>query len=148
MQTFSSTQIIEQQKASTVERVLSAIGASIMATGVLAVGYFNPVTAGFFPQCPLYQMTGFACPGCGLTRGFHALFHGDIVTAIDYNALIPFYAFIFGYLLFSMMFTAIRGRGLSWRVFHPKLMYGFLFIALAFAIVRNLPYYPFNILYP
>ncbi|HRH43527.1 MAG TPA: DUF2752 domain-containing protein [Pyrinomonadaceae bacterium] len=148
MQTFSSTQIIEQQKASTLERVLCAAGVGVMSVGVLMVGYFNPVTAGFFPQCPLYQMTGFACPGCGLTRGFHALLHGDAVTALDYNALIPVYGFILGYLLFSMIFTAIRGRGLSWRIFHPKLMYGFLFVSLAFAVIRNLPIYPFNILYP
>lgn len=148
MQNLSSADIIEQQKSSTTERVFSAIGVIGIATGVFAVGYFNPVTAGFFPQCPLYQMTGIACPGCGLTRGFHALFHGDFLTALDYNALIPFYALFFGYLLLSLANTAIRGISLSWKIFHPKLMYGFLGIALVFSVVRNLPYYPFNWLYP
>lgn len=135
-------------KSSTTERVLSAIGAIGMATGVFVVGFFNPVTAGFFPQCPLYQMTGLACPGCGLTRGFHALFHGDILGSLDFNALIPFYALIFGYLFLSLANTAIRGRALSWKVFKPNLMYGFFGISLIFSVVRNLPFYPFNWLYP
>ena len=135
-------------QSSTTERVLSAAGALAFGAGMFTVAYFNPVSAGFFPQCPLYQATGFACPGCGLTRGFHALFHGDILGALDYNALIPFYSFFFGYLLLSMIFTVVRGHGLSWKIFKPKLMYGFMVLIFVFAIIRNLPYYPFNLLYP
>lgn len=135
-------------QSSTTERVLSAAGVLSFGVGIFAVAYFNPVTAGFFPQCPLYQMTGFACPGCGLTRGFHALFHGDIISAIDYNALIPFYTFIFVYLLVSMILVAVRGHGLSWKIFKPKMMYGFMILIFAFGLVRNLPIYPFNLLYP
>ena len=93
-------------------------------------------------------MFGIACPGCGLTRGFHALFHGDLLTALDYNALLPFFGFIFGYFFISLILLAVRGRGLSFKIFQPKLMYGFLAIALAFAVVRNLPLYPFSVLYP
>jgi len=135
-------------KASTTERTLAAMGAIGLIGGSLAVAYFNPVTAGFFPRCPLYQMFGIACPGCGLTRGFHALFHGDVISALDYNALLPFYAFIFGYFFVSLILMAVKGRGLSFNIFRPKLIWGFLAISLVFAVVRNLPVYPFSILYP
>src|SRR5262245_38315317 len=93
-------------------RIFAAAGVLGIGAGVFAVGYFNPVTAGFFPVCPLHEMTGLNCPGCGLTRGFHALFHGDILTALHFNALLPIYAFIFGYLVISMILTAVRGKGL------------------------------------
>lgn len=117
-----------------------------MAAGSLAVGYFNPVTAGFFPQCPFHAMTGLNCPGCGLTRGFHALFHGDVLGALHYNAMLPIYAFVISYALVSMILIAGRGRGLSWKAFPPSAMYAFLVITLIFSVGRNLPFYPFNLL--
>ncbi|MGI8788297.1 MAG: DUF2752 domain-containing protein [Pyrinomonadaceae bacterium] len=134
--------------SSTVERVLACAGILAMGTGVFVVGYFNPTTAGFFPVCPLHELTGLNCPGCGLTRGFHALFHGDVTTALHYNALLPALAFVFAYLLVSMSLTAIRGRGLSWKFFTPSATYGFLIVALVFFVLRNLPFYPFTFLAP
>ncbi len=144
----SSEKISNQFSASTVERVLAATGVSAITAGALAVKFFNPVTAGFFPQCPLYAVTGFYCPGCGLTRGFHALFGGDVLTALHFNALLPIYAFILGYLIISMVLIAVRGRGLSWKIFPPGAMYGFLILALVFAVLRNIPVYPLNLLAP
>ena len=117
-------------------------------TGAGAVGYFNPSNVKFFPVCPLYAMTGLACPGCGLTRAFHAFFHGDLFAALDFNALFPFFAFILGYFFVSLVLVAIRGRGLSFEIFKPKFLYGFLVLSFAFAILRNLPIYPFSVLYP
>jgi hypothetical protein len=130
------------------QRILSGAGAISMLGGFAAVGYFDPTTAGFYPVCPLYTLTGFACPGCGLTRGFHALFHGDVLTALDYNALLPAFAFIIGYFFLSLVLGAVRGRGLSFRLFHPKMVWGFLIAGLIFAVLRNIPVYPFTVLYP
>ena len=107
------------EKSSNIERVLATAGVLAATTSAFVIGYFNPTTAGFFPVCPLYAMTGIACPGCGLTRGFHALFHGDILAALHFNALLPVYAFIFGYIFLSMFLVAARGRGLSFNVFSP-----------------------------
>ena len=135
-------------KFSSVERLFAGAGILIVGAGAFVVGYFNPTTAGFFPVCPLYYLTGIHCPGCGLTRGLHALFHGDVLTALDYNAMLPVYLFIFGYFFVSLIFIVVRGRGLSWKVFKPAAMYGFLTVALVFTVLRNLPFYPFSILAP
>jgi hypothetical protein len=133
---------------SSTERILA--GAGILATtgGAFVVAYFNPVNAGFFPVCPLYSLFRINCPGCGLTRGFHALFNGDILGALHYNALIPIYVFVFSYMLLSMIMIAVRGRGLPWKIFPPSVLYGFLILALVFAVVRNIPVYPFTLLAP
>lgn len=135
-----------QPKSSTLERVLSAAGLAGGAVGVFFVSYFNPVTAGFFPVCPLHSMTGLNCPGCGMTRGFHAFFHGDILSALRYNALLPIFLFTFIYFGISMFLVLARGRGLSYRIFRPGLIYTFLILMLVFGVVRNLPFYPFNLL--
>ena len=133
---------------STLERILSGAGILIIGAGAFVVGYFNPTTAGFFPVCPLHAMTGLNCPGCGLTRGFHALLNGDILTALRFNALLPVFGFVFAYLFLSMFLTAFRGRGLSWKFFHPAALYGVLFVVAAFFVLRNLPLYPFTMLAP
>lgn len=145
-----SDKLIKRETASTstTGRVFAAAGVGAVAVGAFVVARYNPVTAGFFPQCPLLQTTGLACPGCGLTRGFHALFHGDILTALDYNALLPLYAVFFMYILVSLGLVAVRGRGLSFGKLPQKAIWSFFVIGLTFSILRNLPVYPFNILYP
>ena len=131
------------------ERTLASVGAAAIIGGSSVVAYFDPSASHFFPVCPLYALTGIACPGCGLTRGYHALFHGDIGTAMHFNALIPLYSLIFGYLLISLVLLAVRGRGLSFSVFRkPWLLWMVAVLALLFAVLRNLPLYPFNLLYP
>ena len=138
----------ETFQSSTTERILAAAGIAAAVGGAAFLRLFNPTTAGFFPVCPLFQMTGIACPGCGMTRGFHALFHGDVLTAIGFNAMIPIWAFVLAYLFAAMFVIAVRGRSPKLGIFKPRYIWGFLIVALVFAVVRNLPYYPFTLLYP
>ena len=119
-----------------------------MVVGAAALWYFDPTTVGFLPACPLYQTTGFACPGCGLTRGFHALFHGDVLTALDFNALIPVVTIFLAYIFVAMLSVAARGRGLLFGNWNLVLLWGTLGLLIIFGIIRNLPYYPFTILFP
>ncbi|HJS50390.1 MAG TPA: DUF2752 domain-containing protein [Pyrinomonadaceae bacterium] len=133
---------------STPVRSLAGVGVATMVVGAAAVWYFDPTTAGFLPACPLYQTTGFACPGCGMTRGFHALFHGDVLTALDFNALIPLVTVFLGYIFVSMALVAARGRGLLFGKWNLVLLWGTLGVLIVFGILRNLPYYPFTILFP
>jgi hypothetical protein len=76
------------------------------------------------------------------------LFHGDVITALDFNALLPIWVGVFGYLFVSLVLTATRGRGLSWKWISPGMLAGFLVLLILFGVLRNLPYYPFSILFP
>lgn len=116
--------------------------------GASAVWYFEPGSSLFLPACPLYATTGFACPGCGMTRGFHALFHGDIVGALDYNALLPLVAVFFGYWFLSLSMVAIRGRGFGFGKMTAGLVMTTFILLLVFGVVRNIPAYPFTVLFP
>lgn len=129
-------------------RLASAAGAASMVAGSAVVAYFDPSGEHFFPVCPLYMLTGFACPGCGLTRGFHALFHGDISTAMHFNALIPLWAVIFSAALISLVLYAVRGRGLPTPRISPNWLWGLMILLLTFGILRNIPTYPFTLLFP
>ncbi len=132
----------------TTERLIAAAGAVFIGGGSIFTAYFDPTTQHFFPVCPLFALTGCACPGCGLTRGFHALFRGDIITAIDFNALIPVWAVIFGYVLVSLVLLAVRGKGLPMWPINPRFMWVFMIVLLVFGVLRNLPAWPFTILFP
>jgi hypothetical protein len=37
--------------------------------------------------CPFYEMTGLPCPGCGLTRAFVCLGHGDWRTSLHWHPI-------------------------------------------------------------
>ena len=66
-----------------------------LAVGALAVLgislYFTPGTLPGFEVCSFKRMTGLPCPGCGLTRAFCSISHGQIGQAWSFN---PF-AFLF-----------------------------------------------------
>ncbi|NOT46185.1 MAG: DUF2752 domain-containing protein [Acidobacteria bacterium] len=128
--------------------MLAAGGLTALAAGSGLVWYFDPTKANFFPVCPLYTLTGFACPGCGLTRGFHALFHGDLYTALDFNALIPFFALALLFLVATLVSITVRGKGLVKLSASPGFLFGTLVLVLVFGVARNLPFYPFTFLYP
>lgn len=129
-------------------RLMAAAGLTAMSAGTLFVAWFDPAKSTFFPVCLLYSLTGFACPGCGLTRGFHELFHGRFIPALDFNLFVPVWAVILGYVWLSLALLAVRGRGLPMWVTSPRFLWGFLIALLAFGVVRNIPAWPFTILFP
>ncbi len=130
------------------KRALAAAGVGAMGIGATLVFLFDPTKSNMLPVCPLFSLTGYACPGCGLTRGFHALFQGDIIPAIDFNALLPVWAVVFAWILLSLTLTAIRGRGLPMWPTYPKFLWGFLVLLIGFGVLRNVPVWPFTILFP
>ncbi len=48
----------------------------------------NPAEKGVGISCFFYQITHFLCPGCGGQRAFHALLHGHLWEAFQWNCLI------------------------------------------------------------
>ena len=83
-----------------------------------------------------------------MTRAFHALFHGDVVTALDFNALAPFAALAFIFAAVTLVSIAVRGKGLVRLTSAPPFLFGTLVLLLAFGVLRNLPFYPLTVLYP
>jgi uncharacterized protein DUF2752 len=86
------------------------IAAAAMAAFALVVGvvyHFSPAEYGFYPRCPFYAATHLLCPGCGATRAFYWLLHGDLRAAWHYNALftalVPFLAGWFAFCCYRLM---------------------------------------------
>ena len=63
------------------------VGALVVAaTAYLA--FVDPNEAGHYPLCPTKALTGLDCPGCGGLRAVHSLTHGDLLGALNHNALV------------------------------------------------------------
>jgi hypothetical protein len=74
-------------------RLLAVLGAlGVGAAGLFVLYRFEPVTAGFYPQCLFHALTGLDCPGCGTARALHALLHGRIGAAFRFNPMLLLYA--------------------------------------------------------
>jgi hypothetical protein len=98
----------------------------------------DPSSTGTYPACIVRSVTGWSCPGCGLTRATHHLLRGDVAQALGANALIvPVLVMLMltwgGWLLWSL------GRRPSWlhRAAVPAWL-GLATVAAPFTILRNL----------
>jgi Protein of unknown function (DUF2752) len=110
-----------------------AVGAVWAATATLGPDRVMPLS------CPLFSLTGLACPFCGGLRAAHALGQGDLVAAVGYNALAvaaaPLLAGVWvGWLI--RRWGGDRGRrpGVSGRA-----LLAVAVVLVTFGVVRNLP---------
>jgi hypothetical protein len=115
-----------------------ACGCCLVA-GAVYVAANDPSDGGVFLPCPFRTLTGWWCPGCGLTRATHHLFRGDLVQALRYNL---FVVVILGGLAaaWTAWLTTSAGRPLGRQRSLPTWTPVAAIVALvAFAVVRNLP---------
>ena len=129
---------------------LAAFALPVSAAALALLFYLLPSIPSVFPiLCPLYATTGIYCATCGATRATHALLHGDLVSAFDFNplyiALLPLFAYlaVAGYL--RLLPVRIRLplpnawlRILAWSAL-PLTVY---------TVLRNLPWPAFTWLAP
>jgi len=128
-------------------RVLAAMFLSGVA-GIILLRVFDPATSGVFPPCPVRYLTGLYCPGCGSLRALHALLHGDLRRALAMNPMMVVTLPFVTYGLVSAALVELRGKGLP-QVMLPASWIRALCVAIIlFAIARNLPFHPFNLLAP
>lgn len=57
----------------------------VAISGLTVLYLTNPMVSSWSPKCPFKLLTGFSCPGCGIQRALHALLHGRIIEAAQYN---------------------------------------------------------------
>lgn len=118
---------------------------------LLMIVYFfvDARNSSIFPRCIFYSITGLYCPGCGSQRAFSSLLHGDLWQAINYNSL---FIVCLPLLLYSFIIAVInvfRKEKLIQKIFYSTFFVKVLLaVVVLFWIVRNLPFYPFNLLAP
>lgn len=92
------------------------------------------------PPCPFRFITGLDCPGCGSTRACIALLDGDVLAALDHNAL------IFPTLAVAAYATGSLAMGRSAAIAVPYAARIALIGVLGFWAARLVPFDPFTYL--
>jgi multisubunit Na+/H+ antiporter MnhB subunit len=129
-------------------RAAAAAAAAAALAAIFIVWKYDPNLSTFYPTCPLYRLTGYACPGCGMTRGLHALLHGDLLASLDYNAMLLPVLILLAYIWWSSVLYAAKGHVVKPTKFMVWFLWSLLVALLAFGVLRNLPFAPFNWLFP
>jgi hypothetical protein len=126
--------------------------AAILACFLGAASYVwisNPTSAGAYdlPTCIVKLTTGMDCPGCGGTRAFYYLMHGDVAQAARYHAPAVFAAPFLVWMYLAWAVKRVTGRKIPAPTLGPRSLSAFLLAWAVFAVVRNLPFAPFTSLY-
>lgn len=121
----------------------------LIVVAALAVLYYryNPGMYGFFPECPFHKYIGLDCPGCGAQRAVHSLLHGDMLGALNYNALLVISLPVLLVHFLLKVWSYFSKRNFNWNIWYkpatPKVI---IAVVLLFWVLRNIPVHPFTYL--
>lgn len=90
--------------------------------------------------CPIKEITGFYCPGCGITRMFYSILKLDIYAAFRYNPLVFLTLPIGIYLYIDYL---VRKDKSLYKKIPEKLWYIFIVVFIIYGILRNIPSFDF-----
>ncbi|MGD9703288.1 MAG: DUF2752 domain-containing protein [Acidimicrobiia bacterium] len=129
---------------------LPPLASAVLGVGALGVVFAaDPATSRGYLRCPLHEMTGLWCPGCGVTRATYKALHGDVLGALGTNLFLPVFAVLVvaGWLTWFLPtierrppLLVARAPAGAWVALGASL--------LLFAVLRNLPYAPLSALAP
>jgi Protein of unknown function (DUF2752) len=83
--------------------LLVSLAVLVMAAAAIFLRQAGPSR---MPGCLFRKLTDLDCPGCGMTRATHALLHGRISEAFQFNAV--------GIILFPIALAALGIELLGW----------------------------------
>ena len=106
--------------------------------GVLLIGYyFWVIGTGLAIPCPFYLVTGFLCPGCGVTRMLIALSRGEFSYAFSCNPALFLLAPLFLADVIWYHYQYIR-YGKRKSKFHTVALWIMIAVLLVFGVARNI----------
>lgn len=121
---------------------LPSVALAVICAGALCASFaVTPTMATDGPVvCPFRLMTGLPCPGCGLTRGWVFLAHGQVGDAVSANPVALLTMPAAGAFVIAVVFAALRRRPLPdlTRLTRLPLVKLLVVAWVGFAIVRAL----------
>lgn len=106
-----------------------ALLVALVVLGLAIAAYALRETGGvgWMPGCVFKNTTGLDCPGCGMTRGSHALLNGRIGDAFAFNPV--------GMILFPLGMLAVGVEVLGWVIGKPMRVVSGRWGATVFAVI-------------
>ncbi len=128
-----------QGENTVLETELFRIGLILLAAGGGLWGMYYFLFRRFLPEVPCFfsEFLGIYCPGCGGTRAFEALFHGQFLLALWYHPLVPYMVLVGGGFMLTQGLNRIGIRWVKgWR-FHTWYLYGAVALIVCNFLLKN-----------
>lgn len=108
---------------------------------LLIVGFIYYIitqVTNFYIPCPIRTLTGFVCPGCGITHFFIDLINLNFINAMQQNLAI--FILLVIWILVGIIYMIFRPQSLKkgGRVFNI-LIWSSVILLVVFGILRNIP---------
>lgn len=109
---------------------------------IISIGYyFLNLKFSFSIPCIFHKLTGFYCPGCGITRMIFAMLRFDFYQAFRFNPFIFLLLIVYSVYLFIYIIVKVK---LKKELIIPRyLYYVLLVITIIFGILRNTELFSF-----
>jgi hypothetical protein len=87
--------------------------------------------------CPFKMLTGFPCPGCGITKSMVYFYEGDIVKSLYYHILGPF-VILFSIVTLFVLTTELitKKEYFNKLLFNKKIAYGLAIFLGVYHLLR------------
>ena len=118
------------------------IAAGVVGAVCVASALIDPT--GGPTLCPFKAMTGLDCPLCGATRAAHQLFRGNVIGALDFNAVFVLVAPVLIWLAVVVLRQGFGGAAPRIPHVNRSTIVTLVAAVLVFTVVRNLGVAPFN----
>lgn len=116
-------------------RKVAVYAGLILAVGV-SYGIFVRRTGAAIP-CLFHLITGWRCPGCGVTHMCVALLQLDVRTAFYSNQALFLLLPVLGIVFFTYIADYVKNGSWNMRPVQTKMIYVCIAILLIFGILRN-----------
>lgn len=112
----------------------------VLSLGILVLGALYALIAKYLVgiPCVFYQITGWQCPGCGITRAILSLLRLDIVQAFRYDLLFPLEIFYLLWVYAHASARYLKGGRFAYIPPCQLLDIAILIVIVAWGILRNL----------
>ena len=119
-----------------------AIRVAVFGTILLVCGLLYGwicITTGVAIPCVFRKITGYSCPGCGISRMCIHLMRGNVAEAVKCNPALFFCMFPLAVVFADSLVRYIKTGERKMKWWQNILLYIIIGILLVYGVVRNLP---------
>ena len=104
--------------------------------------YLNISGAGYITLwlCPLFEITGLACPGCGATRCVCSILTFRFFAALKYNLAVFILFFYIAGVYINCFYKVLKHN--QFVKFQTAQIWACLILLVLFTVIRNFSFYP------
>lgn len=138
MKSEKSMDSVRQPSVAKSERGLFTFLFLFIAVIAAALALGDPASTAWPLKCPLFQLTGYQCPLCGMQRMCHELMHLNFQRAFHYNAVLCITLPYWTVLVVGQMRPHLQSKGIVAFCYRNAVLLTAFGVMIVWGIVRNM----------